>query len=183
MKHSCVRQLAADTIYDEILLTYALLFTRDDKSKQIADRLFGEHGFELLITELKGGENGKNIVTTNVRGKEIIPTDGKVVIPSWSLFYRGQVPMYTHFNHFRGHFAVLKKQMGEWKPTSVGELFQAGYQDRFSWYVTWITISFGVLGVIAVITSIMQAYWSYKGTALAQESLSMQTASTGQSTS
>jgi H+/Cl- antiporter ClcA len=95
------------------------------------------------------------------------------MIPDWSLFYQGQVPMYSHFEHYCGHLAVLQKQMADWKPQKAGELFQPGYRDRFSWY-TWISIIFALLGVLVIATSILQTYWAYQGTQAAVQSLSLQ---------
>jgi len=88
--------------------------------------------------------------------------------------------MYTHFDRYCGHFAVLQKQMAEWKPQKIGELLQPGYKDRFSWYATWVSIIFAFLGVIAIVTSILQTYWSYKGTVASTESLSLQKLQMGQ---
>jgi len=116
----------------------------------------------------------------SVEGKHIFPTGRCVIIPDWSLFYQGQVPMYANFEFYRGHFGVLQKQMAEWKPQKISELLQPGYKDRFSWYATWVSIIFAFLGVIAIVTSILQTYWSYEGAAASIESLALQRSQMGQ---
>lgn len=153
-----------------------MLFTRDEGSKRIAERLFNEHNADLLIAgrEKPGSENSMTMVTRSIAGKRRMPTGRCVVIPEWSVFFEGQVPMYAHFDHYCGHFAVLQKQMVEWKPQKVSELLQPGYRDRFSWYTTWVTILFAFLGVLVIATSILQTYWGYQGTQAAIQSLALQ---------
>jgi hypothetical protein len=90
------------------------------------------------------------------------------------MFFRGHVPMYTHFDHYCGHWAVLQKQMDGWKPQKIRELLQPGYRDRFSWYTTWVSIIFAFLGVFVIVISIMQTYWGYQGTQAAVQSLLLQ---------
>jgi hypothetical protein len=163
-------------MYDEILHTYALLFTRDEESKKIAQNLFRKHDAKLFIASIEGPEDEKvfNMVIRTVGGERRVPKGRCVVIPEWSMFFRGQVPMYAHFDNYGGHFAVLQKQMAEWKPQKIGELLQPGYRDRFSWYTTWVSIVFAFLGVLVIATSIMQTYWGYQGTQAAIKSLALQ---------
>jgi hypothetical protein len=115
-----------------------------------------------------------NLVIETVGGKGKVPVEDCVVIPEWSLFFRGQVPVYANFDNYGGHFAVLQKQMAEWKPQKIRELLQPGYRDRFSWYTTCVSIVFAFLGVLLISTSIMQTYWGYQGTQATIKSLALQ---------
>jgi len=162
--------LQADHIYDEFLRTYALLFTRDPASLKIAENLYKQYGATLYIATKEEGP----IVIKTVAGTRAVPDGRCVVIPSWSLFFQGQVPMYTHFDFYCGHLAVLQKQMADWKPQKITELLQPGYRDRFSWYTTWVSIFFAFWGVLVIATSILQTYWGYQGTQAAIQSLALQ---------
>jgi hypothetical protein len=68
--------------------------------------------------------------------------------------------MYAHFHHYRGHFALVDKQMSEWKPRTFRELFIPGYKDRFTWQATWISLGFASLGVLILICSVWQTVMS-----------------------
>jgi hypothetical protein len=64
--------------------------------------------------------------------------------------------------------------MSDWRPTTLREMYRRGYGDRFSWYVSWISVTFAVLGIISIVTSIMQTYWASEATAATLESLKLQ---------
>jgi hypothetical protein len=104
------------------------LFTRDDNSKQIADLLFKRKNAKLLFATKKISTAGgtSRVVMMSLEGKQLVPAGRCVIIPDWSLFFEGQVPMYTHFDHYCGHFAVIQRQMAEWKPRKMSELLQPG---------------------------------------------------------
>jgi hypothetical protein len=130
----------------------------------------------LWIRDLQG--NGKDD-TSKIQGDGTEKRLRTVVIPEWAVYFhvalgsletenpvpssaknRGQVPMYSHFDYYAGHLAVVKKQMLDWRPRTLREMYKRGYADRFSWYVSWVSLTFAALGIIAVVTSIMQAYWA-----------------------
>jgi hypothetical protein len=72
------------------------------------------------------------------------------------MFYSGQTPLLQHFQHYAGHFAMLQWEMDRWKPRTVKELLQPGYGGRFTWYATVFSFLIAVIGIIAVVTSVMQ---------------------------
>ena len=206
------RLLKANGLYDEILRTYALLFTRDEASKRIAAKLFQDRGATLLIASRQNikqveksevdshpvnGSSRRRVFRSFTSSKQLLKEDkpvnpqivlktidGKihpgtnlykcVIIPEWSIFFQGQLPMYTHFDYYRGHVALVKNQMAQWKPQTAGELFQAGYGDRFGWYATWISIVFACLGLVAIVCGILQTYWGYQATQATLLSLHLQ---------
>jgi hypothetical protein len=66
--------------------------------------------------------------------------------------------IHTHFDHYRGHFGVIQRQLiAEWK-RKMSELLQAGFTDRFSCYSTWVSIIFACLGAIAIVTLVGLIY-------------------------
>jgi hypothetical protein len=64
--------------------------------------------------------------------------------------------------------------MAEWKPRTIRELLQPGYNDRFLWYATALGIGIAGLGVIAIVTGIISAVTSYIAMKVALESLALQ---------
>jgi hypothetical protein len=70
-------------MYDEILRTYALLFTRDESSKKIAQTLFKERNAELYIATGENPEEdvASNVVLKSLPGEPIVPTGRCVIIP------------------------------------------------------------------------------------------------------
>jgi len=120
------------------------MFSRDETSKQIAKGLFSEYGLTPVFCD-------SHEMSTSQR-------PGKVIILNWeSSFKEGRDPMMNVFQLYRGHFALLDKQMREWKPEKRGDLFQPGYKDRFTWYTTIFALLIGMLGIISIITSIISA--------------------------
>src|SRR5271155_3552769 len=114
--------LSAHNVYEEIVLSYSLLFSRDEKSRNIARKLFSACNAKVTFI-----------------GTEFPRLDRKVVIiTDWTIYHFGQTPMLSHFEHYRGHFAFLQKQMQEWKPHTIKDLLQPGYKDRFTWYASML---------------------------------------------
>jgi hypothetical protein len=82
------------------------------------------------------------------------------------------------FNLYRPHLAYLHQQMMSWKPRSLSELFIPGYSDRLAWYTAIFAIVFGVLGLVSVITSIVQMGLAIVALRVSQEQLRLQIAQT-----
>jgi hypothetical protein len=133
--------LDADKVYEELVLSYSVIFSRDARSKQIAKKLFASRKLEVVF------------VDQNTR--EVPP--GTVIITKWESYFEGQSPMLSHFERYRGHFAFLKKEMDEWKPQTIKELLQPGYKDRLTWYATMFGILIAILGFIGTVTGIISA--------------------------
>jgi len=137
------RQLNADTLAVEIWHSYSLLFTRNGKSRQIAKGLFQKEKVDVQFI--------------NPASFWELYTDFDRDSRKTKLVYLGEWddsrPMYENFNYYRPHLALLQKEMYEWKPQRLRDLFTPGYKDRFWWYTTWGAIT---LGTISIITSIVQ---------------------------
>ena len=147
--------LDAEDVYDELLLSYSLLFSRDLESQRIAQNLFSPRTVDFL------GINDR-------------PRPGTVVVTKWEMYFGGQTPMVTHFSCFGGHLALLRHQMTEWKPEHNRDLFQPGYKDRFMWYATLLGGLIAILGIIGIITSVISATTSIVAINLARRSLCLQ---------
>jgi len=86
------------------------------------------------------------------------------------------------FPLYRPHLAYLHQQMLGWKPRSFSELFIPGYSDRLGWYTAIFAIVFGVLGLLSVVTSIVQMGLAIVALQVSQEQLRLQIAQMGNST-
>ena len=86
------------------------------------------------------------------------------------------------FHLYRPHLAYLHQQMLGWKPRSFSELFIPGYSDRLGWYTAIFAIVFGVLGLLSVVTSIVQMGLALVALQVSQEQLRLQIAQMGNST-
>jgi len=69
--------------------------------------------------------------------------------------YQGGTPMLSDFRHYRGHLAVIQKDMKDWGPENFRDLLQPGYKDRFVWFATVFGLIIAAVGIIGVITSII----------------------------
>jgi hypothetical protein len=142
--------LGASTVYDELVLTYSFLFTRDASSKKIATELFAGH--DMTVVFVSG--------TSHVD----LPR-WSVMITEWNLhFPKQQAPLLQHFERYRGHLASLLNEMAERKgqspnfPPAPFQMRFRPYKDRFTLYV----ILFAVLIGVVSITSIMQTIVSFR---------------------
>lgn len=61
------------------------------------------------------------------------------------------------FDIYQSHLVYLKKQMNEWKPERFFDFFIAAYNDRLAWFTAMVGLMFGILGVIGVMSAILQA--------------------------
>jgi len=69
--------------------------------------------------------------------------------------YQGGTPMLSDFRYYRGHLAVIQKDMKDWGPENFKDLLQPGYKDRFVWFATVFGLIIAAVGIIGVITSII----------------------------
>lgn len=154
------RLLGAPNIYDEIVLSYAVIFSRDPESREIAKQLFHRHQMEadFIGSELPD------------------PRARKIIITKWDMYFQNQHPMRMHFQHYRGHFAFLQEQMDNWKPQTFrdSEVFQPGYNDRFTWYASMFGSFIALIGIAGIITSVFSAVTGYIAMRVGLEALALQ---------
>lgn len=62
----------------------------------------------------------------------------------------------SHFRYYRVPLAILHKQMMDWRPQGLKDLFIVGYADRFTYYTTLFGIGIATLGIIGIIAAIVQ---------------------------
>jgi hypothetical protein len=128
-----IRSLDINTIVDEIADSFSLIFTRNDESKEIGRKLFADKGIPMVYED------------------DLTYGRWRFVIHPYSRTY----PMLSDFEHYRGHLAVIQKDMKDWGPESFRDLLQPGYKDRFVWFATIFGLIIASVGVVGVIMSII----------------------------
>lgn len=140
------RLLHADTLASEFRDTYSLLFGRDDKSRKIAAQLFAHHDVRVIFI--------------SDREQDLSFTGCGIV--NWNMHYKGEMPMAEHFRLYSPRLLFLQHQMLQWKPRRFRDLLRPGYKDRFMWYATVVGIVIAALGIVSVITGIVQTIVAFK---------------------
>jgi hypothetical protein len=105
---------------------------------------------------------------TFTRGKPFKQFPWSVIISEWDIYFSEQTPMLQHFEYYQGHFAVLQGEMERWRPRTFRELLQPGYNDRFTWYATMFSIVIAAIGIIGIVTSIIQTVVAFNAFKLQQ---------------
>jgi quinol-cytochrome oxidoreductase complex cytochrome b subunit len=74
-------------------------------------------------------------------------------------------PSLDDFVLFGGRLETLQRQMRDWRPRRIRDLFTPGYGDRFTWYTQMFFLAIGVIGLFGLILSVVQtvyAIFAYK---------------------
>jgi len=170
-----------DLITAEIQESLSIIFTRDFKSLEVAVKLcdeksiglgfydgtlFGEEDTDLfssisVFKELR--QPDREVTGVNLMmARELPPIWRRVmqhlpkeVDPFTLRKYQRGTPMLSDFRHYRGHLAVIQKDMKDWAPENFRDLLQPGYKDRFVWFATVFGLIIAAVGIIGVITSII----------------------------
>jgi hypothetical protein len=110
----------------------SLLFGRDDDSKQLAQQLFAPKSHK-----------SKSTAKAKLLPIELLEdmTTGQHL---------------RDFPAYRFHLAYLQQSMQQWKPRSFSELFSPGYFDRLSWFTAVFGLVFGLIGLLSLVTSVIQ---------------------------
>jgi len=170
-----------DLITAEIQESLSIIFTRDFKSLEVAVKLCDEKSIGLGFYDgTLFGEEDTDLLSSISVFKELRQPDREVtgvnlmmareLPPIWrrvmqhlpkevDLFalrkYQGGTPMLSDFRYYRGHLAVIQKDMKDWGPENFRDLLQPGYKDRFVWFATVFGLIIAAVGIIGVITSII----------------------------
>ena len=84
-----------------------------------------------------------------------------------SIFYDtlewGNIPRLEDFVLLRPRLFELQREMNDWRPQKVADLFKRGYKDPLTWYGFWFATIVGSLGILSVTISIMQTVKQFTG--------------------
>jgi hypothetical protein len=170
--------------------SYSLIFSRDSGSRQDAIRLFSSRSVlfvdsweletpgqrkarEAEARKAREARSSDRMLSNNANAKTKNETENKLVIGQWRLWFE-DTPSVAHFQFYGGHLIILQKQMMEWKPQTVKELFRPGYKDRITWYATMLGILVAVLSIVGIITSLISAVTAIISLKLSLEMLTLQ---------
>ena len=73
------------------------------------------------------------------------------------------------FDIYRPHLLYLNKQLQDWRPQGFWDFFIAAYNDRLTWFSAVVALIFGLLGVLSVVSSVIQGVTSAMSVKLAME--------------
>ena len=65
------------------------------------------------------------------------------------------------FPFFQHRLRLIQQKMDEWRPQGVMELWVRGYRDPLTYYTFVTAIFFGILGIVGLAASIVQAVASF----------------------
>ena len=86
-------------VYDEILLSYSLLFTCDHESKKMVSELFAAHQMNVVF----------------ICQEPIDPLQRSVLIMDWGVHYSAQHMVIHHFICYGRNLAVIQARINERK--------------------------------------------------------------------
>src|SRR5438477_11458451 len=125
--------LHLDTLSNEILWTYALVFGRDGNSRSsvnIAKDLFRkENGLGLTYIKWKDLEDsGDGRAKDKLQG---LDKEKTVIITEWDPRMLNALRVFPIFGP---RLKMLKQEMLNWKPRRLVELFTPGYANRYAYF-------------------------------------------------
>jgi len=61
-----------------------------------------------------------------------------------------------------GRLEALQRQMRDWRPRRIRQVFNPGYGDRFTWYTQMFALLIAVLGALGLFFSIVQTAYTIR---------------------
>jgi hypothetical protein len=160
-------------LFNELILSYSLLFGQSDNGMKVLAT--------LLDTPVKGPnvsmtiedqmqlcfDTSDNIVDVRVIGwtNNLLRQFGASTIP----------PSLDDFGLFGGRLERIQREMHNWRPRCLRDLFRPGYGDRFIWYTQMFGLGIAGIGIFVLFLSIIQTAFAiksyYDGLNIAQQNL------------
>lgn len=83
---------------------------------------------------------------------QVRPVDFKTVF--YDALEFGNIPRLEDFVLLRPRLFELQKEMNDWRPQQMGDLFRRGYKDPLTWYGFWFAAIIGSIGILSLGISI-----------------------------
>ena len=83
---------------------------------------------------------------------QVRPVDFKTVF--YDALEFGNIPRLEDFLLLRPRLFELQREMNEWRPQKLRDLFRRGYKDPLTWYGFWFATIVGSLGILSLGVSI-----------------------------
>ena len=90
---------------------------------------------------------------------QVRPLDFKTVF--YDILDFGNIPRLEDFVLLRPRLFELQREMNEWRPQRMKDLFRRGYKDPLTWYGFWFAAIIGSIGILSLgisITSLIQQF-------------------------
>lgn len=119
----------------EISRSHALIFLQDPstRSHRLAESLYINLGQVALAAQVR-------------------PLDFKTVF--YDILDFGNIPRLEDFVLLRPRLFELQREMNEWRPQRMKDLFRRGYKDPLTWYGFWFATIIGSIGILSLGISI-----------------------------
>ena len=141
-------------VAEEIRLSYTILFTRNDGSRQIARKLFKSESVnvefisEELVRKFSSGRTfGHSLTARRIDTIRIMARDS------------GSPVSFDRFLLLRARLMLLQDQMLERKPQTVRELLMPSYSDRLAFYNGWYNVMVVSLTMWGLVCSLIIVLW------------------------
>jgi hypothetical protein len=92
---------------------------------------------------------------------QIQPYDFKTIF--YDALEWGNIPRLEDFHLLRPRLSELQREMNEWRPQTIGDLFKRGYKDPLTWYGFWFAAFVGIIGILSLGVSIAQTTSQFAG--------------------
>jgi hypothetical protein len=128
----------------ELSRSHALIFLQEQspRSHRLAHSLYIDLGRVALTGQVR-------------------PVDFKTVFYDTLDF--GNIPRLEDFVLLRPRLSELQREMNEWRPQRMKDLFRRGYKDPLTWYGFWFAAIIGSIGILSLgisITSLVKQFQS-----------------------
>lgn len=77
----------------------------------------------------------------------------------------GNIPRLEDFILLRPRLYELQREMNDWRPQRIHDLFRRGYKDPLTWYGFWFAGFVGVVAILSLLVSIAQTVGQYLSSA------------------
>ena len=111
----------------------SLLFGRDEGSQRLAKQLFASKPTSKSQLSTKSESLPDALTGDRTKGTQL-----------------------RDFPGYGPHLAYLQEKMQSWKPKTFSELLIPGYFDRLTWFTAAFGLFLGLIGVMSLLTSIIQ---------------------------
>ena len=123
----------------ELARTHALLFLQQKQQTPLSRHVAEQLELDLSRVYLSA---------------QIQPYDFKTIF--YDAIEWGNIPRLEDFVLFRPRLDELQREMNDWRPQNVSDLFRRGYKDPLTWYGFWFATIVGTIGILSLGVSIAQ---------------------------
>ena len=78
-----------------------------------------------------------------------------------------------HFPTYSPRLQHIQRKMNDWRPQTFRQLAERPYKDPMTFYAFWAALALGIVSVMSLTASIVQAYVSIKALQLQAQTISI----------